>query len=55
VNEHLCWGDWGENFSKEILHFRKFVLQFLGLSVFLFSSQERGRACERIDTCVRRR
>jgi hypothetical protein len=33
VSEHLCYGDWGENFSKEIPHFDRSDLGFLD---FLF-------------------
>jgi hypothetical protein len=53
VSEHLCQGDWGGNFSKEILHFDKSGLGFLDF-LFCFSAKERGahvRAAEEGRTC----
>jgi hypothetical protein len=45
VSEHLCQGDWGGNFSKEILHLGKSRVS--GLSSFQFSSQGREAMCVR--------
>jgi hypothetical protein len=41
VSEHLCQGDWGGNFSREILHFGKFGLGFLDILSLIFFQPRR--------------